>query len=108
MVTVILKIREGKTLADVAGEVKATFGKGGNPDAPIVEEHLGFVNTPLTPDGYVRCLIDQSFGVALDYIESVGGSTTADLIHVEWEGQEMFQTGVDADGNPEYLGMIAL
>lgn len=107
-ITAIGKIRLdlGYTEADAAAEVKATFGEGGNPEAPIPEEYLGFVNTPMTPEGYIRCSVKEAFGVALDYIKSIGGANTIELIKVEHEGQEMFQTGVDAEGDPEWLGMI--
>lgn len=109
MITVIGRVRVelGFTEADAANEVKATFGEGGNPEAPINEEYLGFVNTPITAEGYTRVLVNQAFGAALDYIKSIGGSTTIELIEVEWEGQKVFRVGTDAEGNPEYLGVIA-
>jgi hypothetical protein len=63
--------------------------------------------------------------MALEYIEESGGNEIAELIRVEWLGQDVvdtgavdddgnqiyelqpFQTGVDADGNPIYLTRIA-
>ncbi len=35
------------TLAEVAAEVKATLGKGGNPDALVIEDYIGY---PITVD----------------------------------------------------------
>lgn len=109
MITAIGRIRVelGYTEENAAAEVKATFGEGGNPEAPINEEYLGFVNTPVTAEGYTRVLVNQAFGAALDYIKSIGGATTIELIEVEWEGQKMFQVDTGAEGNPEYLGIIA-
>ena len=108
MITAIgrVRIEDGFTEADAATEVKATFGEGGNPLAPIAEEYLGFVNTPATSLGYVRVKVKKTFGAALDYIKSIGGAITIELLSVEWSGQEMYQVGLDAEGNPEWLGMI--
>lgn len=99
------------TMAEAAQEVKEAFGKGGNPDAPIPEEFVGWVNTPPTPDGYFRCAFDAAYSQAMEYVQSIGGTVTCDIIAVEWEGQEMFQVGeyLDQDGvlQPEYLAFIA-
>ena len=92
-------------LADLAAEVKATFGEGGNAEAPIVEEYIGFVNSPIQ-SGYVRVLIGKAFGMALEYIQDHGGSEHADLIQVEWEGQEMFHIADNPDGTVEYLCLV--
>lgn len=107
MITCVARIKEGFTIAQAAQEVKEAFGKGGNPDAPIPEEFVGWVNTPPTPDGHFRCAFDAAYAQAMEYVQSIGGAVTCDIIAVEWEGQKMFQTGVDADGNPEWLGMIS-
>jgi len=64
---------------------KETFGEGGNPEANIVEDYLGYVNTPPLK-GYVRTRIGQAYGLALEYIEENGGSPVAELIRVEWPG----------------------
>jgi hypothetical protein len=42
--------------------------------------------------------------------EPVEGEKThlIEIISVEWDGQKMFQVGVDADDNPEYLGLIGM
>ena len=102
-----IRIEQGYTEADAAAEVKATFGEGGNPQLdnpnPTAEEYLGFVNTPMTKDGYIRCSVKEAFGVALDYIKSIGGATTIELIQVEHDGQKMYQVGTDPT---EWLGMI--
>lgn len=95
------------TMAEAAQEVKEAFGKGGNPDAPIPEEFVGWVNTPPTPDGYFRCAFDAAYSQAMEYVQSIGGTVTCDIIAVEWEGQEMIQVGTDEAGGPIYLGIIA-
>ena len=94
------------TLAEVAEEVKKTLGKGGNPSASIIEEFVGYTNCPIS-NGYFRAVFDPAYAAALQYIRDNGGAQTVELIDIEWEGQKMFQTGVDADGNPEWLGMIS-
>ena len=93
-------------LADLATEVKAVFGEGGNAEAPIVEEYIGFVNSPIQ-NGYVRVLIGKAFGMALEYIQDHGGSEHAELINVEWGGQEMVQGSLEINfREPNYLWMI--
>lgn len=93
-------------LIPVAEEVKSTLGLGGNPTPDIIiEERVGFVNTPIS-NGYFRTAFDPAYASALQWIKDNGGAETVDLISIEWEGQEMFQTGIDAEGNPEYLGLI--
>lgn len=82
-----------------------TFGKGGNPYATIIEDYIGATNSPESGP-FVRCKIDKTFGQALEYIESIGGNPLIGIVKVEWYGQEMFQTGIDDDGNPVNLGVI--
>lgn len=94
------------TLAEVAAEAKETLGKGGNPGASIIEEFVGYTNCP-TCNNYFRASFDPAYAAALQYIKDNGGAQTVELIAIEWDGQKMFQTGVDADGNPEWLGMIS-
>jgi len=101
-----VKVPDDTTLIPVAQEILDTLLLGGNvdPDA-IIEERVGFVNTPIS-NGYFRTSFDPAYASALQWIKDNGGAETVDLISIEWEGQEMFQTGIDADGNPEYLGVI--
>lgn len=107
--TVICKLKEGYGITDAAREVLELLGKGGNPAAPIIEEYVGFVNTPIC-NGYFRTSFDPAYATALQWIKDNGGAETVELISIEWDGQEMFQTGViiDQDGleQPDYLGMI--
>ena len=111
MKTVICKIKPGYSILQVAAEIKAAFGKGGNPDATISEEYVGWVNTAPTPDGYFRAAFDEAYATACQYIADNGGAETVELIRIEWDGQEMFQVGeyLDQDGvlHPEYLAFIA-
>lgn len=107
-ISCIAKIKdvEDTTLIPVAEEIQSTLGAGGNIDpGAIIEERVGFVNTPIS-NGYFRTSFDPAYATALQWIKDNGGAETVDLISIEWEGQEMFQTGIDADGNPEWLGLI--
>lgn len=98
------------TLQEVAQEVWEVFGKGGNPSAPIIEEYVGYVNSPVG-NGYCRAAFDPAFTTALQYIQEIDGAESCEVISVETDGQEMYQVGtiVDQDGveQPEYLGLIA-
>jgi hypothetical protein len=112
MITAILKIKT--TIEQVAQEALEVFGRGGNPTAEQIEGFLGYVNTPIQGDGYVRVLIGTEFGQALEYIHENYGSPNADLVRVEWLGQDivgeeeqLFQTSIDEEGNPVYLGRIS-
>lgn len=111
MKTVICKIKPGYTIEQIAAEIKTAFGIGGNPEAPITEEYVGWVNTAPTPDGYFRAAFDEAYAAACQYISDNGGAETVELIKIEWDGQEMFQVGeyLDQDGvlQPEYLAFIA-
>lgn len=107
--TVICKLKDGHTIAEAALEVWQLLGKGGNPNAPIIEEHVGFVNTPIS-NGYFRSLFDTEYLPYLEGIKEIDASDSVEIVSIEYEGQEMFQTGViiDQDGveQPDYLGMI--
>lgn len=106
--TVICKLKEGHTISDAAMEVWQLLGKGGNPNAPIIEEYVGFVNTPIS-NGYFRSQFDAEHLPYLEGIQEIDASDAVEIIKIEYDGQEMFQTGthIDQDGTeqPEYLGM---
>lgn len=107
-ISCIAKIKdvEDTTLIPVAEEIQSTLGAGGNADPEaIIEERVGFVNTPIS-NWYFRTSFDPAYATALQWIKDNGGAETVELISIEWDGQEMFQTGIDADGNPEWLGLI--
>lgn len=100
MITVICKLKDGFTIADTAKEVKATLGKGGNPDAQVVEDFIGYTNCP-TLGPYFRASFDEAYAAALEYLQSIDGATTCEIIDIEWEGQKMFYHDL------EPLGMIS-
>lgn len=106
MITVICKLKEGYTIADAAAEVKATLGKGGNPDALVIEDFIGYTNCP-TLGPYFRASFDEAYAVALQYIKDTGGAETCEIIDIEWEGQKMFLIEVDPAAGPEPLGVIS-
>ena len=94
------------TLAEVAADVKATLGKGGNPDALVIEDYIGYTNCPaLGP--FFRASFDEAYSTALQYIKDTGGAETCEIIDIEWEGQKMFYAEVDPEVGPEPLGMIS-
>ena len=92
-VEVVLQLKEPfradpyAALSLLAQFVLENFGEGGNPDANQVEEFLGFVNTPVQGEGYVRVRVGYAYGQALEYIETeCGGNEIAELVQVEWPG----------------------
>lgn len=84
MVEAIIKLKEGKTLADAAAEALALLGAGGNPEASQVEEFLGFCNTPVQ-HGYTRILCAEAYAQALEFLQS---GETCSLVAVLWPGIE--------------------
>ena len=106
MITCIARIKAGYTIEQAAQEVWEVFGRGGHHGAEIVEEHIGWVNTPVQ-EGYFRCAIDSDYSVAMRYVQEIDGADTCEVISVEDQGQEMYQVGTDESGGPVYLGIIA-
>lgn len=106
MITVICKLKDGFTIADAAQEVKATLGKGGNPDAQVIEDFVGYTNCP-TLGSYFRSSFDPAYAAALQYIKDTGGAETCEIIDIEWDGQKMFFVEVDPAVSLEPLGMIS-
>lgn len=106
MITVICKLKDGFTIADAATEVKATLGKGGNPDALVIEDYIGWTNSP-TLGPYFRASFDEAYAVALQYIKDTGGAETCEVVDIEWDRQRMFYVEVDPAVGPEPLGMLA-
>lgn len=184
LVTVVVKINEGKAIADCSTASVASMGDkcGSIPTADIIEQYFGRTNTPILND-YFRATIDSEFLPALSYLKvaeeakvevkqveeelpiegeiikkgvildsklepitidsKLSSYTKADLLEkmeaeplkcelveasfscaveyqevqqetlpftivaIEEEYQEMFNTGNDAKGNPQYLGLIS-
>jgi hypothetical protein len=84
MVDAILKLKDGKTLADAAAEALAVLGAGGDPNAQSPENFLGFVNTPVQ-EGYTRVRCTEAYAQALEYIKD---GETCGLVVVLWPGVE--------------------
>lgn len=105
MITVICKLKDGFTIVDAAKEVKDTLGKGGNPDATVIEDYVGYTNV-LTLGPYFRASFDEAYAVALEYLQSIDGAETCEIIDIEWEGQRMFYHEIDPEVGLEPLGMI--
>lgn len=111
-VTAILKLKvpydadPDNALRELAQFSLDNFGEGGRPDETCLENRCGYANTPVS-NGYVRVLIGAAYGMALEYIEANYENPIADLIAVEWQGQDMVDSGeVDEDGNPIYTEML--
>ena len=111
MITVICKLKDGFTIIDAAQEVKATLGKGGNPDAQVIEDYIGYTNCQTLGNEetgvHYRASFDEAYAAALQYIKDTGGAETCDIIDIEWDGQKMFYVEVDPAVGPEPLGMIS-
>ena len=111
MITVICKLKDGFTIVDAAQEVKSTLGKGGNPDAQVIEDFVGYTNCPTLTDQfgiqYYRASFDPAYAVALQYIKDTGGAETCEIVEIEWDGQKMFFVEVDPAVSLEPLGMIS-
>lgn len=102
-ITCIIRLKEGFGMADVAHEVWEVFGKGGNPDAPIIEEYVGYVNTPLC-NGYVRAAFDPEYVHTLTCIREIDAAESAEIIRIETDGQTEY---VVDEATGELLGYIA-
>ena len=106
MITVICKLKDGFTIYDAAQEVKDTLGKGGNPNAQVIEDYVGYTNCP-TIGPYFRASFEEAYATALEYIQSIDGAETCEIIDIEWDGQKMFYYEIDPEVGPEPLGMIS-
>ena len=87
MITCVTKIKEGYTIQDVAREVWEVLGEGGNPQATIPEEYVGFVNTPIQ-DGWIRATFDEKYIPYLLGIKEIDGVDSAEIVDVEMNGQK--------------------
>ena len=104
-------------------ECLATFGEGARPEFQFEEEAFALYGTPVQ-NGYVRVVVAEHIAVALQWMkDNAMTSENVEIIRVEWQGQDMieftddegntiyaeelFQTGVDEEGNPQYLGRMA-
>jgi len=93
-VTAILKLKPpydadpDNAMRELAQFSLDNFGEGGRPGDECFENRCGYANTPVS-NGYVRVLIGTAYGMALEYIEANYENPIADLIAVEWHGQDM-------------------
>ena len=111
-VTAILKLKPpydadpNNAIRELAQFFIDNFGEGGRPDDECFENRCGYCNTPVS-NGYVRVLIGVAYGMALEYIEEHYDNPIADLIAVEWQGQDRVDSGeVDEEGNVIYTEML--
>ena len=111
-VTAILKLKApydadpDEAIRDLAQFSRDNFGEGGRPDDECFENRCGYANTPVS-NGYVRVLIGVAYGMALEYIEDNYDNPIADLIAVEWQGQDTVDSGeLDENGQPIYEEML--
>lgn len=107
-VTAILKLKpqydaDPDTAVDLLAQwSNDTYGEGGLPGDAVFENRLGFVNTTVS-NRYLRTRIGTAYGMAMEWIEESGGNPIAELVRVEWRGQDMVDTDtVDEDGNAIY------
>ena len=105
MITCIIRIKPGYTIAEVAHETWEVFGHGGR-QSEVFEGYLGRCNTPVQ-ENCTRVLFDPEYAVALQYVQEIDAADTCEVISVEDQGQEMYQVGTDESGGPVYLVMMA-
>lgn len=97
--TVIIKVKT--TIEQVAEEADNLF-KGGNPLATQVESFFILNNTPVQ-NGYCRIVVTKETAELMQKMLAAGYvSEHAEVIKVEWNGQDIVQNGVDESGNPVY------
>lgn len=91
----------------LAIEALSVFGEGGNPDAQQIEDTIGVCNIP-AQHGYVRIMVPDYYGQALEYVAQNGGSEFAELIWIGWPGvPEPVIEWVNEDGSVQRLGRFA-
>lgn len=96
--TAILKLKT--TLPELAAECLALFGEGARlEDCGAV--YTFKLNNTEPQNGYFRVNMAQHIAMGLDYATSQGYvSPNAELISIEWLGQDRVEVGTDEDGQP--------
>jgi hypothetical protein len=96
--TAIIHIKT--TLKELATECLTLLGEGANPDFDNELYAFYYNNTPVQ-GGYIRIPCASHIATALQWmLDTAMTSDHAEIIKVEWLGQDMVQTGIDAEGNP--------
>jgi hypothetical protein len=107
-ITAVLRIRETyQGDEDLALRLLAQFSldefkHGGRPDETNRNNRLGYANSDVSHH-YVRAQIGQAYGQALEYVQQFYPNDIAELIKVEWDGQNRVpveQPILDDEGNP--------
>jgi hypothetical protein len=97
-ITAIIKILT--TIEQASQETLDVLGEGGNPEAEQPEAFFSLNNT-LQGGPYCRVIVAPHIAAALQYMLDAGvTSEHVEVIRIEWQGQDMVQTGVDEYGNP--------
>jgi hypothetical protein len=91
------------SLQALAAECLDVFGEGARRE-DCGELYWFMLNSSDVSNGYVRIPMKEHIAVGLDYVVNTLGyiSPNADLIKIEYFGQDIVQTGEDEDGNPVY------
>lgn len=111
LLTYVVKITEGKTLADLVELVNMAVGKGTNDTFTREEEAFAYSNTPVQL-GWLRVPADEPFILDLQWLmqQPTMQGVMAEVVEQMWleeEGQRMVEIGTDEQGNSINLGFIS-
>lgn len=98
MKTIVVKLKDGKTLANLADEVFFWFGEGSRPDFSSEEEAFAFNNTPVQ-NGWLRIPATDEFVAGIEYMLGKTTSEVAEVIQIEHDYQH--EVIVDEYDDPE-------
>ena len=111
LLTYVVKITEGKTLADLVDLVNDAVGRGTNETFTREEEAFAYSNTPVQL-GWLRVPADEPFILDLQWLmqQPTMQALMAEVVEQMWleeEGQKMVEIGTDENGNSINLGFIS-
>ena len=111
LLTYVVKIADGKTLADLVDIVNDAVGRGTNQSFDREEEAFAYSNTPVQ-NGWLRIPADEPFIADLQWLmeQPTMQVLMAEYVEQMWleeEGQKDVEIGADEDGNTIRLGYIS-
>ena len=111
LLTYVVKLAEGKTLADLVDLVNDAVGRGTNETFTREEEAFAYSNTPVQL-GWLRVPADEPFILDLQWLmqQPTMQALMAEVVEQMWleeEGQKMVEIGTDENGHSIHLGFIS-